>query len=162
MLKRILLLKQIPLSPNFARLALRVVLFVTLFIKHGAEKIFTFSAMIDTFKAHNLDPLHIGPVPSLVYAALADGICTLLLVVGLATRWAAAILFINLFVVWAFVEHFLLLGHNADHGELVVLYLGGCLALFFGGAGKFSLDALLDRAGAEEKKPSSAEKMARA
>lgn len=162
MLKRILLLKQIPLSPNFARLALRVVLFLTLFIKHGAEKIFTFSAMIDTFKAHNLDPLHIGPVPSLLYAALADGICTLLLVVGLATRWAAAILFINLLVVWALVEHFMLLGHNADHGELVVLYLGGCIALFFSGAGKFSIDALLDRSRKEEKERAGEERMARA
>jgi putative oxidoreductase len=150
-LKRFLLLKQIPLSPNFGRLCLRIVLFGSLFIKHGAEKIFTFGAMEQTFVAHHLDPLHIGPIPSLLYAAFADGICTLLLVFGLFTRWAALILFWNLLVVWAFVEHFMFLGHSADHGELIVLYLGGCLALFFSGAGKFSLDALLDRSSTEAK-----------
>src|SRR6516225_980970 len=101
-------MKQFPLNPNFGRLCLRVVCFLTLFLKHGTEKIFTFGAMEQTFAAHNLDPLHIGPVPSLVFAALADGICTLLLVVGLATRWAALITFVNVFVAWALVHHFAL------------------------------------------------------
>ena len=161
-MKRFLLMKQIPLDPNLGRLCLRVVCFLTLFLKHGTEKIFTFGAMEQTFAAHNLDPLHIGPVPSLVFAALADGICTLLLVVGLATRWAALITFVNVFVAWALVHHFALLGKGQDHGELMVLYLGACLMLFFGGAGKYSVDALIDDAREEKKPASSPATMARA
>ena len=80
-----------------------------------------------------------------IAAALADGICTLLLILGLFTRWASFILFVNVFVAWALVHHFALLGKGNDHGELIVLYLGGCVALFFLGAGKYSLDAVLDR-----------------
>ena len=141
MFKRLLLLKQIPLSPNFGRLALRIIVFGSLFVKHGTEKLFSFGHMALTFP----DPLHIGVIPSLAFATLSDGICTLLLLAGLATRWAALILFINLFVAWVFQHHFLFLGKGADHGELIVLYLGVSIALFFGGAGKFSIDALLDR-----------------
>ena len=141
MFKRLLLLKQIPLSSNLCQLALRIIVFGTLFLNHGTEKLFTFNAMSQNFA----DPLHIGAIPSLAFATLSDGICTLLVLAGLATRWAALILFINLFVAWVFQHHFLFLGKGADHGELIVLYLGVSIALFFGGAGKFSIDALLDR-----------------
>lgn len=140
MFRRFLFLTQIPLNPNFGRLALRVIVFGSLFIKHGTEKLFTFGHMAQTFP----DPLHIGVIPSLAFATLADGICTLLLITGLATRWAALILFINLTVAWVFQHHFLFLGKGSDHGELIVLYMGACIALFFGGAGKWSLDALLN------------------
>lgn len=145
MLKRLLLLKQMPMHPNFARLCLRIVVFLPLFLKHGVEKLFTFGAMAQRFP----DPLHIGAVPSLMFATLADGICTLLIIVGLATRLASAIMFINLFAAWTLVHHFALLGKGNDHGELVVLYLGACLMMFFGGAGKYSVDALIDRPGAK-------------
>ena len=157
MLKRILLLKQLPLNPNFARLCLRVVCFLTLFLKHGTEKIFTFGAM----SAHFPDPLHIGSVTSLTIAMIGDSICSLLIIIGLATRWAALISFLNIFVAWALVHHFALLGKGQDHGELIVLYLGACLMLFFGGAGKYSVDALIENSGAEEEKPSSHASMAR-
>ena len=141
MLKRILFLKQIPLCPDFGLLGLRVILYLPLFLKHGTEKLFTFGQMSQHFP----DPLGIGVIPSLLFAALADGICTLLLILGLFTRWASFILFVNVFVAWALVHHFALLGKGNDHGELIVLYLGGCVALFFTGAGKLSLDRLLDR-----------------
>ena len=57
--------------------------------------------------------------------------------------------FINIFVAWAFVHHFALLGRGADHGELIVLYLGACASLFFTGAGAFSVDKLIARSGKE-------------
>lgn len=142
MVKRFLFLKPIPVCPNFGRLALRVILYGSLFLKHGTEKLFTFHQMAQHFP----DPLHIGVIPSLLFATLCDGICTLLIVFGLFTRWASFLLFVNVFVAWAFVHHFQFFGRNADHGELIVLYLGGCVALFFLGAGKISLDALLDKA----------------
>ena len=147
-----------PTHPNFARLCLRVVCFLTLFLKHGTEKIFTFGAM----SAHFADPLHIGSVTSLTIAMIGDSICSLLIIIGLATRWAALISFLNIFVAWAFVHHFALLGKGNDHGELIVLYLGACLMLFFGGAGKYSVDALIESSRAEEKKPNTKASMARA
>ena len=136
MLKNLIQLKSIPPNSDLGLLLLRLTTITPLFLKHGIEKIFTFSQMA----AHFPDPLHIGPVPSLVFAMISDSICTLLMIVGLATRWAAAIVFVNVLVAWAFVHHFEFLGHAADHGELIVLYLGVTLTLFFSGPGRYSLD----------------------
>jgi putative oxidoreductase len=110
-----------------------------LLLKHGLEKVFTFSAMA----AHFPDPLHIGPVPSLLFAMLSDAICTVLLILGLATRWAALVCLINLGVAWAFVHHFQFFGRGADHGEVMVVYMAIMLTLLLAGAGKYSMDALL-------------------
>ena len=136
MLKKIIQLKSLPPNSDSGLLILRLTTITPLFLKHGIEKIFTFSQMA----AHFPDPLHIGPVPSLVFAMVSDSICTLLMILGLATRWAAAIVFVNVFVAWALVHHFEFLGHAADHGELIVLYLGVTLTLFLSGPGRFSLD----------------------
>ncbi len=137
MLKKIIQLKSLPPSSDSGLLILRLTTITPLFLKHGIEKIFTFSQMA----AHFPDPLHIGPVPSLVFAMVSDSICTLLMILGLATRWAAAIVFVNVIVAWALVHHFEFFGHAADHGELIVLYLGVTLTLFLSGPGRYSLDA---------------------
>ena len=141
MLKRLLLLKFIPLRPDFGLLALRIIAMLPLFMKHGTEKIFRFHMMA----AHFPDPIHIGALPSLIFAMISDAICSLLVIAGLATRWAALIIFINIFVAWAFVHHFALFGPQGDHGELILLYLGAMVLLFFTGAGKYSIDAALGR-----------------
>lgn len=141
MFPRILLMKDLPLQRDCGLLALRLFTALPLFLKHGTEKLFRFQHMA----AHFPDPLHIGAVPSLAFAMLSDGICTLLLMLGLATRWAALIIFVNVGVAWAFVHHFVLFGPQGDHGELIVLYLGATAALFLSGAGKYSIDAALDR-----------------
>ncbi len=140
-LKKLLLLQSIPADQDMGLLLLRIAAMVPLFLKHGIEKVFTFSAMA----AHFPDPLHIGAVPSLVAAMISDSICTLLIVFGLATRWAAAIVFVNVFVAWAFVHHFLLFGPGSDHGELIVLYLAITLTLFLAGPGRYSVDAVVER-----------------
>ncbi len=129
------------LGLDFGLLLLRLWFGVALFLKHGWEKPVHFAAMA----AHFPDPVHIGPVPSLVIAMLSDAVCSLLVIVGLATRWAALFIFANVFVAWAFVHHFQFLAHGADHGELTVLYLGAFLALALTGPGRFSLDARLLR-----------------
>jgi len=84
MLKRLLLLRQISPNLDLGHLMLRLIVFLPLFLKHGVEKLFTFGAMARWFP----DPLHIGAIPSLIFAMIADGICSLLIVVGLATRLA--------------------------------------------------------------------------
>jgi putative oxidoreductase len=141
MFNKLLLSKSFPPKTDEALLVLRLLTAGPLFLKHGTEKLFTFSQM----SAHFPDPLHIGVVPSLLFAALSDGICTLLLILGLATRWAALIIFVNIFVAWAFVHHFIFFGRQADHGELIVLYLGAMIALFLAGPGKYSLDSKLQK-----------------
>ena len=145
MLKRLLLLDPISIDPNFGRLVLRVVMFLTLFLRHGTEKLFTFGAMSQHFP----NPLHIGVVPTLLFAAISDGICSLLIVVGLATRLAVLFSIINLFAAWALVLHFAFFGKNGGGGETMILYLAACVSLFFLGAGKFSIDSLI--AGSRDK-----------
>lgn len=120
-------------------LFLRVVAGGTLLLKHGLEKPEHFSAMAQHFP----NPLHIGSVPSLVFALIADFICSMLIILGLGTRWASAVAFINIFIAWAFVHHFLFFGRGADHGELIVLFLAAFGCLFFTGAGRYSVDAAL-------------------
>jgi putative oxidoreductase len=140
MLRRILLLGAFPRKPDCGLLILRLAVAIPLFLKHGTEKLFRFGHMAQHFP----DPLHIGVLPSLLFATLADGICSLLIMLGLATRWAALICFINIFVAWAFVHHFVLFGPQGDHGEVMLLYVAAMAALFFAGAGRWSLDARLE------------------
>ena len=141
MFKRLLRLDAISSSHDFGLLVPRLIVPTSLFIKHGTEKLFTFSAMAQHFP----NPLHIGSVLSLIIAMIADGICMPLLVIGLATRWAALFSFFNLLVAWAFVHHFQFAGHQGDHGELIVVYMGVMLTVFFAGPGKYSIDARLGR-----------------
>ncbi len=139
MLRNVLRINYIPVNQDVGLLALRVAGIGPLFIRHGLEKIFTFSAMA----AHFPDPLHIGAVPSLIFATLSDAICSLLMIVGLATRWATPISFVNIFAAWAFVHRFQFLGRGAESGEVTVLYLAILLTLFLSGAGRYSIDGSL-------------------
>lgn len=124
-------------SYDLGLLVLRLVCATSLFIKHGIEKLAHFSAMAGHFP----NPIHIGSIPSLIVALIADGICMPLLVLGLFTRWAALWSFCNLLVAWAFVHHFQFAGRGGDHGELIVVYMGVMLALAIAGPGRYSIDA---------------------
>lgn len=137
-MKRFITLSFLPSSTDSGLFVLRLIVCLSLFLKHGTEKLFGFSQM----SAHFPNILHLG-VFGLVFATLGDGICSLLIVLGLATRWASLICFVNIFAAWAFVHHFLFFGRGADHGELIVLYLAAFLAIFIAGPGRFSVDALL-------------------
>jgi putative oxidoreductase len=121
-------------------LVLRVGAYVSLFIKHGIEKITpsSFAEMAPAFP----DPAHIGHVPSLLVAMFSDAICSLLLVFGLFAQFAAAYIFVVLSVAWSFTHHFIFLGKGIEpkHGELIVLYITLSLGLALLGPGKFSLD----------------------
>ena len=141
MLRQLLLMKSIPRKVDCGLLALRLVAAVSLFLKHGTEKLFRFHHMLAFFP----NPLHIGVVPSLLFATLSDGICTLFIIVGFATRWAALVCFINIFVALLLVHHFVIFGPQGDHGELMLLYLGAMATLILAGAGKYSVDRSMDK-----------------
>jgi putative oxidoreductase len=124
----------LPYAQNLALFALRILVGASLFLRHGLEKVKGFSQMAQHFP----DPLHIGAQSSLVFALLSDAVCSLLLIIGLGTRWAALIIAVNTGVAFTLVHKMRLSGdHN---GEVAWLYLAASLALFFAGAGKFSVD----------------------
>lgn len=132
-MKKFLKLSFIPQNFDFGLLLLRIFLGFSLFYKHGIEKIFSFSEM----QTHFPDPLHIGATPGLIYAMLSDGICSILIILGLATRLAALMVAFNLFVVFAFLHGFSFVD---GHAELVYAYLGGFLTILITGPGKYSMD----------------------
>ena len=107
-----------------------------MFTKHGLEKILHFQDMASHFP----DPIHIGSKLSLIYALIADAICSVLVAVGLATRLAAFLIVVNLMVVFGAMHHFSI---GEDHAELVFVYLGPYIALVLTGGGRFSVDAYL-------------------
>jgi len=145
MFKRLFGINSYGLQADLGLLVLRVGAFVPLFIKHGIEKITpsSFSEMAPTFP----DPAHIGHIPSLLVATGSDAVCSILLVLGLCTRFAGSYVFVVLSVAWVFTHHFMFLGKGLEpkHGELIVLYIIQSLAVALLGPGKFSLDWLLSR-----------------
>ena len=129
-------------SANRGLLILRLSVGAVLFLRHGWEKRpGQWAAFTSTFP----DPIGIGPYGSFLFAFAGDFVCPLLLIAGFGTRWAALYAFGNIFVAWALVHHFVFFGKAAaaDHGELIVLYLGALLALVVAGGGADSLDHAL-------------------
>lgn len=123
-------------STSFGLLILRVCVGMSLFLKHGLEKLTGYSRMVHHFP----NPIHIGAHASLAFALLSDGICSLLVVLGLATRPAAAIISINLLTAFFLVHHAAFF--TDGHVELVWVYTAAFVALIFTGAGRLSVDGV--------------------
>ena len=122
---------------------LRVSFGLSLFLKHGLEKITGFHRMAQGFP----DPLHIGARLSLSIATASDAVAAIFLIMGFATRPSAFFVACNILVAWIFVHHGMFFGKGADHGEVCVLYICGFLAVLLCGPGRYSIDALLGREG---------------
>ncbi len=137
-MKNILKLSFLPINNDFALLFIRVWFCTSIFVKHGIEKFTKFPVMVTHFP----DPIHIGPTLGLSFALVADGICTLFIILGLGTRIAALIMLVNLLVVFIFLHEF---SFMKDHAELVYTYLGLSLFMVLSGPGKYSLDSKLLR-----------------
>ncbi|MEO6829603.1 MAG: DoxX family protein [Acidobacteriaceae bacterium] len=114
-------------------LLLRLFLGTNLFLWHGLEKINHFSQMSVRFP----DPIHIGSHWSFIFAFTSDAVCSVLVFLGLGTRVAAFIVFVDISVAFSLVHHF---PFQSGHGEVLLLYIGGFLALILTGAGRYSLD----------------------
>lgn len=84
------------------------------------------------------DPIGIGPTASLILAAFAEGICSLLIIAGFWTRLASLILTINMAVAVFFVH--LPGGDWFGDMELPVFYLLAFIVIFLLGPGKYSID----------------------
>ena len=143
MLGRLLNAKFVPTNVDTGLLLLRVGTGFILFMRHGWEKVSRLTLINPTFP----DPIHVGHSVSWTLAMLSDGVLSLLVILGLGTRWIALYSFVEIFIAWSFVHHFSFLGKSpaADHGELIALYLSAFLALMVTGSGRYSLDAALDK-----------------
>lgn len=132
-MKKFVQLGFIPKNSDFALLILRVLIGFSLFMQHGLFKISNFSHLW----GHFLNPVHVGPYISLLFSTLSDGICSILIFFGIATRPAALICALDVLVVFVFVDH---LAFHPGDGELVYLYFAGMITLVLMGGGKYSAD----------------------
>jgi putative oxidoreductase len=124
----------VPRNYDLGLLVLRVVFGFTLCIAHGWTKAVHFSGMASHFP----DPLHIGARFTLMFAILSDLICSLLVVIGLGTRWAALIIAINTGAAFVLVHKFALFGPHS--GELPLLFCFWAVAILIAGPGRYSVD----------------------
>lgn len=86
------------------------------------------------------DPLGVGATFSLVLAVFSEVVCSIFLILGLKTKWAAVPLLITMFVAGFLV-------HASDPfkvKEKAILYMFLYIAIFFTGAGKYSVDDKLN------------------
>ena len=125
-----------PVTMSVGLLVLRAAA-LSLFLKHGLEKLTGYSTMVQHFP----DPIHIGAHAGLAFALLSDGICSVLVMIGLATRPAAAVILINVLTAFFLVHHAAYFS-NA-HVELVALYIIIFATLLVTGPGRFSVDGRL-------------------
>lgn len=120
-------------SPKSAVVLLRIVAPFLLIYNHGYGKVM---AVVTGNFWPGFDPIGIGNEASLILAAFAEGICALLVILGLYTRGACIVLMIN-FAVAILFHH---IGMEFKTFELVLLYFFIFLTIFFTGPGKFSID----------------------
>lgn len=83
-----------------------------------------------------LDPLGIGAAPTLLFATFAEGICSLLILIGYKTRLAAIFLILNMSGAFLFVH----LSQEFGKMEPALLYLTMFITIFLLGPGKYSID----------------------
>lgn len=133
-----------PISTDVAVLLLRLIFGGFMLFGHGLGKWDAMMAGSDKFH----DPLGVGASTSLYLAVFAEVICAGLLMIGLATRWILIPLIITMLVA-AFLQHGAdpLFARGGPSKEVALLYLSSYAALFFTGAGKYSLDGVLYKRG---------------
>ncbi|HLS29997.1 MAG TPA: DoxX family protein [Flavobacteriaceae bacterium] len=119
-------------------LILRLVFGLVLIYGHGFEKL---SVILSGQEIQFMDPIGIGANTSYFMAAFAEGICAILLILGLFSRIATLILSVNFIVV--FIFHAFIVGDGFEVLELRFFYLFSFIALTLTGPGRFSLDYLL-------------------
>jgi putative oxidoreductase len=131
---QLLTLKFLPVWPDLALLLLRVWFGGLLLLLHGWMKVSMWPVLSQKFA----DPFGIGPAASLALSTFAEVVCSSLIVVGLFTRFAAAVCVINMATAFVTAHGARLTGQG--NGELAFLYLGVFLALLLAGPGRFSVD----------------------
>ena len=122
---------------NIAMLVLRISFGTILMVKHGFAKVMDFNNLQHTF--YNF--LGMGAKFSLILALFAEIFCSLLIVLGLFTRWACLPLIFTMIIV--------IYGADANkdfiESELAIFYFTAFLVLLFCGPGRISVDGMIHK-----------------
>lgn len=124
----------LPRSTDLGILFLRVTLGCSMLVLHGWDKLVHFPDMVKTFP----DPLGLGSYLSLSLAMVLEIVCSLLLIGGLLTRFAAASLLLLMAVAVFGVYHS---DFTVPGAQLAAAYGFGFGAVVLSGGGVFSADA---------------------
>ena len=133
-MKKLFQLSFVPRSTDFALLLLRAWLGITLFFNHGIDKLIHHAS----YSGHLPDPLGIGAHANLALIIFAEVLCSALVVIGFATRFAALVLTIEMLVAFFCVHHHVL-APGQWSGELAFLYAAGFATIVFAGGGRFDV-----------------------
>lgn len=127
------------LSERYSNLALLVLrLFVGgMMLTHGVAKLENFTALREGFP----DPIGMGSTLSLVMIILVEVGCSLMVITGLLTRFAAIPLIFSMCVA-AFLTP---VDVTMAGSELAIMYLGIFVVIFIAGPGKCSIDYLIGK-----------------
>ena len=123
-------------SMDWAILFLRICI-ACFMLTHGMTK---FWKLVGDDPIKFADPLGVGIMPSLVLTVFSEVFCSILLFVGFATRLACIPLIITMFVA-VFVVHWT---DGFGKMEFALLYLLIYIMILVVGAGRFSLDRVLE------------------
>ncbi|MCD0456209.1 DoxX family protein [Chryseobacterium sp. LC2016-27] len=107
-------------------------------ISHGFPKLQT---LIDGGEIQFYNFLGLGPEISLGLTVFAEFVCSIFLILGLFTRVAAGFLIFTMAIA-AFVVHG---ADGFDKRELSLLYLSIYLIIISFGAGRFSIDGMIEK-----------------
>lgn len=107
-------------------------------LSHGFPKL---QMLLEGGKIDFYDFLGLGPQISLILTVIAEFVCSILLILGLFTRVALGFLIFTM-IIAAFVVH------GADpfeKQEMALIYLSAYLLLMTFGAGRFSIDHMIEK-----------------
>jgi len=126
-----------PNNVNIALLILRVVVGIFM-LTHGWGKMQT---LFGSEPIQFADPMGLGATASLVLVVFAEVLCSILLIIGFATRFTAIPLLITMLVA-AFIIH---INDGFGKQEFALLYGLIYLTIAIVGAGKYSLDYIISK-----------------
>jgi len=132
---------------------LRVYLGASMLVAYGLGK----AQLLFTSPAQFADPIGFGPEFTLLIAVFAEVFCAGLIVLGAFTRLAALPLIATMAAA-AFVVH---AGDPFAERASALLYLSGFVALFFTGAGRWSVDQYLSATARKRAKQAAQERKQR-
>jgi len=119
---------------DIALLIIRIVFGASMIIGHGWGKMMRF---FGDGPIQFGDPLGLGPTASLVLVVFAEVLCSVLLMVGLFSRWVTIPLIITMLTA-IFIAHW---GDPFGKMDKALLFLTVYVALLITGPGAYSLDA---------------------
>mgnify|MGYP002787459321 FL=1 len=134
--RSLLRLSALPTNHDLALLLLRLWLGGALLWLHGLGKLERLFADEVRFRS----VFGLSPAQSLALAVVGEVVAPALLMVGLASRWAAALSAITMATAFTVGHGMALSGERS--GELPFIFLAGFLALLIAGPGRYSVDAM--------------------